>query len=164
MRLFSRCHCAIDRSPSGFIIGTSETNRLIEIFYRTLDVPSSAHHHRRRRRQADERKWKHWPHPHVFWCHGGFDGDRFLWSGKLASVHGHRGCRANRAERVDSDATGGVRPTPDFPSSTRPRNPRRVLSARSFRKSAFIVPFSPTCRCVMSPSGFSHLRMQALPW
>jgi hypothetical protein len=35
---------ATDRSPSGFIIGTSETNRLIEIFYRTLDVPSSGHH------------------------------------------------------------------------------------------------------------------------
>ena len=40
MRRFSRCHLRTDRSPSGFIIGTSETNRLIEIFYRTLDAPS----------------------------------------------------------------------------------------------------------------------------
>ena len=43
-----------DRSPSGFIIGASETNRLIEIFYRTLDVPSSHHHPPRRQRQADD--------------------------------------------------------------------------------------------------------------
>ena len=34
----------------------------------------------------------------------------------------------------------------------RPRSPRCVFSARSFRNRAFIVPLNPMCRCVMSPS------------
>jgi hypothetical protein len=45
-------------------------------------------------------------------------------------------------------------PPPDLPSSTRPRGLRRVLSARSLRKRAFIVPLRPTCRCVTWVSRF----------
>jgi hypothetical protein len=40
------------------------------------------------------------------------------------------------------------------------RKPRRVLSARSFRNSAFMVPFSPTCSSPISPSD-SHVRLGA---
>jgi hypothetical protein len=43
-------------------------------------------------------------------------------------------------------------PPPALPSSMRPRSPRRVLSASSFRYIAFIVPLRPMWRNVMSPS------------
>jgi len=39
-----------------------------------------------------------------------------------------------------------------FAASTRPRSPRCVFSARSFRNRAFIVPLKPMCKCVISPS------------
>jgi hypothetical protein len=39
-----------------------------------------------------------------------------------------------------------------LPSSTRPRKPRCVLAARSFRNSAFIVPLRPTRNSEISPS------------
>ena len=49
----------------------------------------------------------------------------------------------------DSD---GVALTCAFGCQTRPRRPRRVLSAKSFRKRAFIVPFRPIWRWLTSPS------------
>ena len=49
----------------------------------------------------------------------------------------------------------------DRPASSRPCEPRRCLSARSFRTGAFIVSLSPTCSSLISPSPRVTIRMPA---
>lgn len=92
------------------------------------------------------------------------DGARRSTGGKLVEDAPHDLCLALvDAALATHRLAGGVvalhhvvaiaEPPPALPASTRPCMPRRVLSARSLRKSAFIVPLRPTCRCVISPFG-----------